>query len=48
MMPPPRQTFDSYTTTLCPGVTAHCGCAKAISARPSAMRSISHGWSGVR
>jgi len=24
IIPPPRQTFDSYITTDWPGVTAHC------------------------
>ena len=48
MMPPPRHTFDSYTTTDCPGVTAHCGAAKATSHRSASTVSTSHGASGWR
>ena len=34
--PPPKHTSPSYTTALCPGVTAHCGVEKSSCSRPAA------------
>lgn len=48
MMPPPRQTRDSYTTTDWPGVTAHCGSANLTSKPPPFAHSISQGASFCR
>lgn len=48
MMPPPRQTRDSYTTTDWPGVTAHCGSANLTSKPPAFAHSISQGESFCR
>jgi hypothetical protein len=43
MIPPPRQTRLSYTTTDCPGVTAHCGSAKSTVQRSLEQSTSVHG-----
>ena len=47
-MPPPRHFSPSYSTALCPGVTARWGTRLLIRSFPSASQTASTGWSAWR